>query len=525
VAFKIQNKTVIHDADGGEAVSSSSNLNVLQINSTNVLEHAGGPVTLKNVQLHSSIPIDSDRITEGATNLFHTNARVDARIPTVISSFTNDAGYITAATEAQALTFSSPNLTISNGNAVDISALITGLATESYADTAEADAITAAATDATTKANAAIASAESKDGVRATAANAYTDTRETAITTAFQTYANSGDTTTYNAAKSYTDTEVTTGVATAKSYADTIVAALSDSAPGTLDTLNELAAALGDDANYAATTTAAIAARLQLAGGTLTGALTLSGAPSAALHATTKAYVDSAVSTGTGTLDTDDVSEGSNLYFTNARADARIPTAISSFTNDSGYITSATSYTAGTGLTLAGTEFQNTAPDQTVALTGTGATSISGTYPNFTISSSDTNTNTTYTAGNGMTLSGTEFLMSGSYTGSFVATGDVTAYSDERLKTNVTTIENALSTVQSLRGVMFDKIDSLSGETRQSTGVIAQETEKVLPEVVHNNDTGYKSVAYGNIVGVLIEAIKEQQEQINDLKSQLTDLK
>jgi|TARA_B110000495_G_C23023291_1_gene607473 hypothetical protein len=536
VAFKIQNKIVIHDADAGAAVASSSNLDVLQINSIDVLEHSGGPVTLKNVQLHSSIPIDSDTITEGSTNLFHTNARVDARIPTAISSFTNDAGYITTAGEAQALTFSSPNLTISNGNTIDLSSLTTslaGYATESYADTAEADAITAAATDATTKADAAeadaIASAESKDVVRATAANAYTDTRETAIVTAYQTYANSGDTTTYNAAKSYTDTEIVTGVASAASYTDTAIAALSDSAPGTLDTLNELAAALGDDANYAATTTTAIAARLPLAGGTLTGALTLSGAPSAALHATTKAYVDSAVSTGTGSLDTDDVSEGSNLYFTNARADARIPTVISSFTNDAGYITSFsnTTYTAGTGLNLSGTEFQNTSPDQTVSLTGTGATSISGTYPNFTISSSDTNTdtNTTYTAGNGMTLSGTEFLMSGSYTGSFTATGDVTAYSDARLKTNVTTIENALSKVQSMRGVMFDKVDSLSGETRQSTGVIAQETEKVLPEVVHNNDTGYKSVAYGNIVGVLIEAIKEQQEQINDLKSQIADLK
>ena len=111
-----------------------------------------------------------------------------------------------------------------------------------------------------------------------------------------------------------------------------------------------------------------------------------------------------------------------------------------------------------------------------------------------------------------------------SYTGSFVATGDVTAYSDERLKTNVTTIENALTKVQAMRGVMFDKVDSLSGETKHSTGVIAQETESVLPEVVHNNDTGYKSVAYGNIVGVLIEAIKEQQEQINSLKIEISRL-
>ena len=541
MAFKIQNKVVIHDADASAAIASSSNLDVLQINTIDVLEHSGGPVTLKNVQLHSSIPIDSDRITEGSANLFYTNARVDARIPTTISSFTNDAGYITTAGEAQALTFTSPNLTISNGNTVDLSALTTslaGYATQSYVDTAEADAISTASADATTKANSAEADAIAAASLDATAkadtaentANLYTDGRETAITTAYQGYANNGDTTTYGASKSYTDAEVTTGLATANSYTDSQIAALADSAPSTLNTLNELAAALGDDANYATTTTAAIAAKLPLAGGTLTGALTLSGAPTATLHAATKAYVDASVSGGTGALDTDDIPEAGNLYFTNARVDARIPTALSSFTNDSGYITSFTdtntTYTAGTGLNLAGTQFTNTAPDQTVSLTGTGATSISGTYPNFTISSSDTNTdtNTTYTAGNGLTLTSTEFKMSGSYTGSFVATGDVTAYSDERLKTNVTTIENALTKVQAMRGVMFDKVDSLSGETKHSTGVIAQETESVLPEVVHNNDTGYKSVAYGNIVGVLIEAIKEQQEQINSLKIEISKL-
>jgi hypothetical protein len=70
-----------------------------------------------------------------------------------------------------------------------------------------------------------------------------------------------------------------------------------------------------------------------------------------------------------------------------------------------------TTYTAGTGLTLVGTEFKNSAPDQTVSLTGKGATTISGTYPNFTITSTDTNTdtNTTYSAGTGLTLVGTEF--------------------------------------------------------------------------------------------------------------------
>lgn len=66
-----------------------------------------------------------------------------------------------------------------------------------------------------------------------------------------------------------------------------------------------------------------------------------------------------------------------------------------------------TTYSAGTGLNLVGTTFNNTAPDQTVSLTGSGATSITGTYPNFTISSTDTNT--TYSAGTGVSLVGTTF--------------------------------------------------------------------------------------------------------------------
>ena len=124
-------------------------------------------------------------------------------------------------------------------------------------------------------------------------------------------------------------------------------------------------------------------------------------------------------------------------------------------------------------------------------------------------------TDTTYTAGNGLTLSGTEFLMSGNYTGNFTATGDVTAYSDKRLKRNIETITNAVDTVSKLRGVNYEK------DGRNSTGVIAQEVEEVLPQVVHTAPDGMKSVAYGNIVGILIEAIKEQQKEIEELKKKL----
>jgi hypothetical protein len=123
--------------------------------------------------------------------------------------------------------------------------------------------------------------------------------------------------------------------------------------------------------------------------------------------------------------------------------------------------------------------------------------------------------NTTYTAGNGMSLSGTTFLMSGSYTGSFTATGDITAYSDESLKTNIQTIDGALGKVEAVRGVTFDRIED--GST--STGVVAQELLAVLPEAVHTDANGVHSVAYGNITGLLIEAVKELSAEVKELKN------
>ena len=101
-----------------------------------------------------------------------------------------------------------------------------------------------------------------------------------------------------------------------------------------------------------------------------------------------------------------------------------------------------------------------------------------------------------------------------SLSGNFTATGNITAYSDERLKTDVETIPNALEKVNSLRGVTYTK-DGVRG-----LGVIAQEIEKVIPEVVMDGEE-FKSVAYGNIVGVLIEAIKELTAEVEYLKKQI----
>ena len=98
--------------------------------------------------------------------------------------------------------------------------------------------------------------------------------------------------------------------------------------------------------------------------------------------------------------------------------------------------------------------------------------------------------------------------------GDFTATGNVTAFSDERLKENVETIEGALDKVSQMRGVMYDK------DGKRGTGVIAQEMQQVMPEVVMDSGRGdYLSVAYGNIVGVLIESIKELKAEIEELKN------
>lgn len=203
------------------------------------------------------------------------------------------------------------------------------------------------------------------------AAEAYTDGRETAITTAYQNYANQAESDAVTTANAYTDARETaittayqsyadTAESDAKAYADQKVADLVDSAPALLDTLNELAAAIGDDANFAANLATSVGEKVAKAGDTMTGALTLSGAPTQNLHAATKAYVDTAeadanaytdtregiittayqlyadnaeidaksyadglASTINGTiaaLDTDDVAEGIAQYFTDARA-------------------------------------------------------------------------------------------------------------------------------------------------------------------------------------------------------------
>ena len=109
-------------------------------------------------------------------------------------------------------------------------------------------------------------------------------------------------------------------------------------------------------------------------------------------------------------------------------------------------------------------------------------------------------------------------------TGTLTATDNVTVSSDVRFKSNIETIDSALDKVKAMRGVYFDKHGA---EDRRSVGVIAQEMQEVMPEVVVTDDTEDKhlSVAYGNLVGVLIEAVKELSEEVSELRNNVQTIK
>ena len=101
-------------------------------------------------------------------------------------------------------------------------------------------------------------------------------------------------------------------------------------------------------------------------------------------------------------------------------------------------------------------------------------------------------------------------------TGTLNAT-TVNSLSDRNKKTNIRPIEDSIALVQRLQGVRFDWIEN----NKASIGLIAQEVEEVIPEVVETDVDGTKTLSYGNIVGVLIEAIKEQQVRIEELEKKL----
>jgi hypothetical protein len=148
--------------------------------------------------------------------------------------------------------------------------------------------------------------------------------------------------------------------------------------------------------------------------------------------------------------------------------------------------------------------------------TMTGVLTISSTYPKITLTDTNGYNFSLINDANACGIWRETASAWGHYvdsSGNFVASGNVTAYSDARLKENVQTIRDAVALVSRMRGVFYDRVDT----GKPGVGVIAQEMQEVVPAVVHDNgDT--LSVAYGNLVGVLIEAVKELSARVETLE-------
>ena len=117
--------------------------------------------------------------------------------------------------------------------------------------------------------------------------------------------------------------------------------------------------------------------------------------------------------------------------------------------------------------------------------------------------------------------------MNGNVSGvSIYASDDIVAFSDRRVKGDVQVVEDAINKINKINGVTFTRTDDGHNSQQRHAGVIAQEVEAVLPEVVHTNvDTGMKSVAYGNLNALLIEAIKELSNKVDTLQKEINELK
>ena len=177
-----------------------------------------------------------------------------------------------------------------------------------------------------------------------------------------------------------------------------------------------------------------------------------------------------------------------------------------------------TATTLATARNINGVSFNGSADITVTAAAGTlsGATLSSG------VTASSLTSVGTLTS---LTVSGATATGALTVTGAITATGDITAFytSDKRHKNNIKTIPNALEKVTKLNGVTWEWNDDVNEVTKSTpkTGLIAQEVQEVLPEVVKTRDDGFLALDYSKMMGLLVEAIKEQQIQIEELKAQI----
>ncbi len=189
-----------------------------------------------------------------------------------------------------------------------------------------------------------------------------------------------------------------------------------------------------------------------------------------------------------------------------------------SFPNQTITNTGVTSLVAGTNISVSGATGA-----VTVSVTGTVSAATNATNTAIT---DDTSTNSTHfptfvsaSSGNAGQKTSSSKLTFNPSSGLLTST-DYNSSSDKRLKKNIKTVSNAVETINALRGVTFEWKEG----GIKSAGLIAQEVEKVLPDSVSIDDNGFMGIRYNNLIGILVEAVKEQQNQINSLKQQIEKL-
>jgi hypothetical protein len=209
---------------------------------------------------------------------------------------------------------------------------------------------------------------------------------------------------------------------------------------------------------------------------------------------------------------------GTNITLSNNSGEGATPTI--GLTNNAITVGSTAISLGGSATTIAGLT-SVTSTGFTGALTGNASTATTA----GTVTTAAQTAITSVGTLTSLTVSGATATGALTVTGAVTATGDITAYftSDKRHKNNIQTIPNALEKVSKLNGVTWEWNDDVNEVTKSTpkTGLIAQEVQEVLPEVVKTRDDGFLALDYSKMMGLLVEAIKEQQIQIEELKAQI----
>jgi hypothetical protein len=298
-----------------------------------------------------------------------------------------------------------------------------------------------------------------------------------------------------------TDLAAVPSVARSKAIAQAAASALVGAAPSTLDTLNELAAALGNDPNFATTMATAFGNRVRVdASQTFTSAQQQQARTNIGAAATAHSHAISDVTSLQGALDAKLPLAGGTL--TGALYSAAINSSTAQ-NNDTASIRVQNSTGSGDNAVAALSFLCNSIYAVKLHLRADG-----------------------YFGLGGWSAAAWRWYINCA-TGDMTAAGNVTAYSDPRLKDDVRRIEGALGILDRLDGVRFtwnDRSSLIGRPGQRDIGVLADQIEAVLPELVslsvEDPDTGerYKTVAYDKLVPVLIEAMKELSARVTELE-------